>query len=640
MVDSFDIHNNKNRVLLTEVLPYEVVLGFDSEQFFNNMNDSKLKKLIENSEYVPTSVKDNFKIPFDYHIRRSGGSKSRKLSLMHPVSQLECVDFYEDNKEFLLYYTSLSPFSLRHPYSVAKVISKHVVSIPFVVEENGEVIHQEDTEAEKENLNGNYFNYKKYDLSYKFFESFEFFNLEKKYSMMRHLDVASCFYHIYTHSICWAVKDKKTAKQIHNSKNIFENRFDKLMSDSNYGETNGIIVGPEISRIFAEIIFQRMDLQILDKVKLRFENLTYGRDFEIRRYVDDYYVFANSLQILDNLQDILSDVMEEFKLFLNKAKIEDIFRPMATPSQTAKYDIRKTLNSRIFDWQKNEYIIENLTKSTFDLINEIRLTISKSQASYGDINANALGHICAFLSNDVFDFFKKNPQKMNSNILLLLTELSFYLFSMDWHPTVSFKLCRIISILKQICGDKADFQAVLRQKIITESKKILDIMEMQSLKECTNIEMMNILMTLKIEFSHNFSEKKLYRYFHLKENDSNNQLDYFQICVLLFLCGNDPAFGNLKKTIQNVIDQKFERASTEEIKNDAEMTYLVLDLMTCPYLEDSYKNSFLMKMGWTSTKSGAKRIELAKPGQWYFKWNFQNEFIYHLKKKGYRPAYE
>lgn len=198
MVDLKSLHKNKNRVLLTEVLPYEVILGFDTEHFFNNMNDPYLKEVIEKNKYVATSSKDNFKISFDYHIRRSGGEKSRKLSLMHPLSQLECVDFYEDNKDFLLYYTSLSPFSLRHPNSISKSYDIPLAQNSLNIDAVGSNLSEDDNAIQNENVYGNYFEYTKFDLIYKFFESFEFINLEKKFSLMRHLDIASCFYHIHT----------------------------------------------------------------------------------------------------------------------------------------------------------------------------------------------------------------------------------------------------------------------------------------------------------------------------------------------------------------------------------------------------------------------------------------------------------
>ncbi|EXS67912.1 hypothetical protein BF95_26490 [Sphingobium sp. Ant17] len=54
----------------------------------------------------------------------------------------------------------------------------------------------------------------------------------------------------------------QTAKDNTNSTG-FANEFDRLMQSMNYNETNGICVGPEISRVFAEIIFSEVDRRIL-----------------------------------------------------------------------------------------------------------------------------------------------------------------------------------------------------------------------------------------------------------------------------------------------------------------------------------------------------------------------------------------
>ena len=44
------------------------------------------------------------------------------------------------------------------------------------------------------------------------------------------------------------------------------------MQNLNYGETNGIVIGPEFSRIFAELILQEID----KSVKNILENLPYN----------------------------------------------------------------------------------------------------------------------------------------------------------------------------------------------------------------------------------------------------------------------------------------------------------------------------------------------------------------------------
>lgn len=45
-------------------------------------------------------------------------------------------------------------------------------------------------------------------------------------------------------------------------KESFGSKFDSLMQRMNYNETNGILIGPEVSRIFSEIILQAVDAEV------------------------------------------------------------------------------------------------------------------------------------------------------------------------------------------------------------------------------------------------------------------------------------------------------------------------------------------------------------------------------------------
>src|SRR5690606_13271676 len=178
----------------------------------------------------------------------------------------------------MLHLCSKSPFSLRKINKIAKFY----FSPNFVFEE--ENLINPDREVEPEVLDSesqyikSYYTYKPIDLIYKFYERNEFQRLEQRYNFLMEFDISKCFYHIYTHSVTWAVKDKESAK-INSSKDTFENIFDKLMQHSNYNETNGIVVGPEISRIFAEIILQQIDLNCLKK--LDSQSLKFGIDYDV-----------------------------------------------------------------------------------------------------------------------------------------------------------------------------------------------------------------------------------------------------------------------------------------------------------------------------------------------------------------------
>jgi hypothetical protein len=268
---------DKYRTLLTEVLPYETPLWFTNVFFHKVCKNSGFKNIppfIKNYFFDKdaSKTKNKARIPLNYRIKKDTIGE-RELSIMHPSKQLGVVAFYEKYKDILIYYCNQEETSLRRPVKVAGrfLLSKSI-------SDTQETIGIEEDNSEREYCSS-YFVYDKMGFIYKFYESYEFHRLEKKYPFLIKLDIARCFNHIYTHSIAWAVKSKDFVKRnLRPSHQSFANEFDRLMQAANYDETNGILIGPEVSRIFAEIILQRIDqdtISFLDK-----EDISYKKMYE------------------------------------------------------------------------------------------------------------------------------------------------------------------------------------------------------------------------------------------------------------------------------------------------------------------------------------------------------------------------
>ena len=79
--------------------------------------------------------------------------------------------------------------------------------------------------------------------------------------MCAKVDYKSCFDSIYTHSYAWIIErniiDAKDAKNSHLFLTI-----DRILQNINGRSSNGIIVGPEFSRMIAEILLQRIDVEV------------------------------------------------------------------------------------------------------------------------------------------------------------------------------------------------------------------------------------------------------------------------------------------------------------------------------------------------------------------------------------------
>ena len=142
------------------------------------------------------------------------------------------------------------------------------------------------------------------------------------------VDISNFYNSIYTHSISWAICEKKMAKKYHITKEPeslkslyeFADHLDAFTRFQKNNETNGIVVGPYTSRIFSEILLSRIDKELTDK-KLLF-----------RRYVDDYkFYFRSEYQAKQSL-NIIENTLNEYNLNLNQAKTELVKFPFDTIS--------------------------------------------------------------------------------------------------------------------------------------------------------------------------------------------------------------------------------------------------------------------------------------------------------------------
>ena len=127
-------------------------------------------------------------------------------------------------------------------------------------------------------------------------------------------DVSRFFPSVYTHTIPWAINGKAAAKKDrqYNSAAVYGNRLDFIARQSQDGQTIGIPVGPDTSRVTSEII-----LAAVDKA---FERRSKGRKLVYLRHVDDYWIAGNSFEECERQLQNLRLALHEYELALNEFK--------------------------------------------------------------------------------------------------------------------------------------------------------------------------------------------------------------------------------------------------------------------------------------------------------------------------------
>jgi hypothetical protein len=127
-------------------------------------------------------------------------------------------------------------------------------------------------------------------------------------------DVARCYPSIYTHSIPWAINGRAASKadQSSFSSNVFGNRLDFIFRQAQDGQTVGVPVGPDTSRVVAEVVLSAVDKSFLDRYAKR--KPTY------LRHVDDYWIGGESVEDCERHLQNLRAALREFELDLNDLK--------------------------------------------------------------------------------------------------------------------------------------------------------------------------------------------------------------------------------------------------------------------------------------------------------------------------------
>lgn len=127
-------------------------------------------------------------------------------------------------------------------------------------------------------------------------------------------DISTCFPSLYTHSLPWALIGKTEAKK-HRENSLWYNKLDELCRNMRNGETHGIMIGPHVSNLLAEIVLVNID------------NILYSKGWRFVRFIDDYRCFVGSVEDGQRFITDLIKALQEFDFQLNQKKTRVVKLP-------------------------------------------------------------------------------------------------------------------------------------------------------------------------------------------------------------------------------------------------------------------------------------------------------------------------
>lgn len=588
-------------------------------------------------------------IPFNFRVAHN--LDGRTLSVVHPRNQVAVANFYATHSALIIYHTSISEFSIRRPVSV----SRYVYFKDKLHEERlDSVAGLEEEDREYEQV-GSYFVYRKYRNIHRFFESYQYHRSEKKYNAMVQIDISKCFDSIYTHSLPWSVLGKDQTKfKLNESKSTFAGRFDTLMQNLNHKETNGIVIGPEFSRIFAEIILQSVDDDLLKQ--LTKANLHHKVDYEIFRYVDDFFIFYNEESTQLKIFEALQQILKSKKLSINTGKIKYYQKPIITEITIAKERISALLNNEIDPACEEEPLVdpaEPPKKKLVCAINANRLTIrykaaiKEASVTYGDL----LNYTFAIIENKIEKLFKTyvesdksdRDRKRLSNALLAIMEFAFFAYSASPKVNHTIRICRMIAT-------SVDF--VHAQGLPYEQKHLLfkyvhdnvmQQLEKNTMSEYREVESLYLLISLsQIGREYWLPVSVLLRHFLIKEEEGTGNyirptgfMNHFSVTILLSYIKHKVRYAKLKDFVEAQILAKLQYMKAH-CPNDAETLIMLLDLIVCPYISNATKGKIGAIFGLDA--AGLAAVQ-ATNDHWFTAWGDKFDLGKELDAKRSREVY-
>lgn len=432
-----NIERNKIDYLLTDIMPVEISELFSYGKFY--------EFLLERQEKVETIVKSLMKTkasgkellfnggawsstPLKYNILK-GVDGSREINLMQPISALNIYFFIECyQKEILSYFENNNCFSLRYHRKNNDLFYKKKSN------KLTEYFAKTSRKIEKSVLQqtGVYFKIHKFNSVSSFTNSRLWQQCNFKYRYFAKVDYKSCFDSIYTHAYKWIIERNTVDSKVANNSNLFI-AIDRILQNINGKSSNGVVVGPEFSRMIAEILLQHIDKEVLQNLQAK--GLVASKDFRIFRYVDDIYIFANTSIAIDEIVKTIELTSQKYLLHLNELKYYTAETPVVLNNWIDKTRSFSDKISDLFfkkkDLHDRKEEIDYLVKNGYISLDRLKNEFSILMTDYPKDRRFIVSYILSTLLNNISN--KKDGYKLfdkdKTGRAYIFLELALFVYS-------------------------------------------------------------------------------------------------------------------------------------------------------------------------------------------------------------------
>lgn len=318
-MDIGNIKRNELDIIITDLLPVEISKMFTVNHFYKflltkNKDLEKAKNTLVKTKYSHGKLfKSWHATPLKYNVYKGNG-QSRQISILNPFSLIQIYFFVSlYNDEILDQLSKHNHFSIRYHTKNNDLYFKYSKK-GLVSYSTGE---RPKKYIEALQSSGIFYNIKPYKFLPRFYSDDYWFALNSKYKHFAKIDYKDCFGSIYTHTYKWIISNNTIDSRSLDNNHLYS-VTDRVLQQINSSISNGIVVGPEFSRMIAEILLQQIDHEVYTNLELIGSRQSI--DYNICRYVDDIFIFTNDESTLESVISLYREKSLKYQLSINDLK--------------------------------------------------------------------------------------------------------------------------------------------------------------------------------------------------------------------------------------------------------------------------------------------------------------------------------
>jgi hypothetical protein len=260
--------------------------------------------------------------------------------------------------------------------------------------------------------------------------------LSLRYRYMFMSDITNCFGQINPQSIDWALSRKDTELETDNNHELAHSVIE-LLKAMQGGRNIGIPQGSTLFSLIAEIVLGYADLLLSKAIK----EAGITEDYTVLRYVDDYRIFCNNRDVLEQISYLLQHVLESlnFRMNTSKTRISETIVADAVKPDKAFY----IFNTPI-DHKHTRFAFDGFQKHLYFIFE-----FAKQFPNSGQLKVQLSG-----FSKRIENYLKPRKSKQNQAVLVL-DEDGMHVKEEPsiFKPKIREKIAPMVAIAAQIAAD-------------------------------------------------------------------------------------------------------------------------------------------------------------------------------------------